>query len=166
MSFYPRKLKPGDDAITATGSELNITDGATATAAEVNLLDDKVASYSFSAAAGASTVCEVTITPTDAAGSAIADVRPFMVWLSDDADGEALTGTSASSTVQVKSGEGDDFGALEAKKCLVVQPKAAGTYVLEITDSSKTAFYVAAGSLDGKVVSVSDQLETADYGSA
>lgn len=119
--------------------------------------------FTFAAAAGGANVSEVTITVTDEAGTTVARPLIFDVWLSDAATGVGLTGTSASGTVTVKSASGAVIGTHTAKKALRVQALAAGTFILEITDTAKTAFYVCAQTPEG-IVSVSDQLETADYG--
>lgn len=120
------------------------------------------ASAAFAVAAGGSNVSEVTVTVKDAAGNTLAGVHHFDLWLSDAATGLGLTGTSASGTVQAKSGGGTVLAALTAKKALRVQSKADGTFVLEITDTAKTGFYPAA-SIGGKTV-VGAQLVTANYG--
>lgn len=139
-------------------------DGLTATAAELNLLDAAPATVGLSAAAGAANVCDVTITVKDAAGSTLAGIRNLDVWLSDAATGAGLTAVTASGTVQAKTGEGTDLTALTAKKHLKVQTKAAGTYVLEITDTAKTGFYVCVKNpLTGAPV-VSAQLVSGNYG--
>jgi len=153
------------DGVTSTAAELNILDGCTATVAELNILDNAPASISFAAAAGGANVCEVTITVLDAAGAAITSPACFVMewWLSDAATGVGLTGTSASGTVAAKSGEGTDLVVHSAKKYTKVFTKASvGTYVLEITDTSKTAFYVCA-QIDGKAY-ISTVLATGDYG--
>jgi len=118
----------------------------------------------FSAAAGASNVCNVTITVKNAAGTAIASPFILTVWLSDAATGVGLTGTSASGTVQAKSASGADLGPLTAKKALVVQTLATGVYILEITDTAKTAFYVCATVPGTGAIKISTQLATANYG--
>ncbi|KPK71861.1 MAG: hypothetical protein AMJ84_05450 [Acidithiobacillales bacterium SM23_46] len=120
---------------------------------------------SFAAAAGGANVCEVTISVKDNAGNVLAGNWPLIVWLSDDAGGEGLTSTTASGTVQAKSNEGADLTALTAKKHLTCVCKDAGTYVLEITDSAKTGFYVSAAICGGLAHGVSAQVQTADYGS-
>jgi len=122
------------------------------------------ASFTFAAAAGGSNVAEVTITPRDAAGAALAGVRTLEMWLSDAATGAGITGTTASGTVTAKSGEGTVLTALTAKKHLSAQTKAAGTFVLEITDSAKTGFYVCVKNPATGLVSVSAQLVTGNYG--
>lgn len=119
---------------------------------------------SYSIAAGGANVCEVTLTIQDGHGDALAVPVVLNLWLSDDSAGVGLTATPASGTVQAKSGEGADFGVLTAKKALVVQTKADGTYTLEITDSVKTGFYVAAMLPLAGLPVVSRQLVTGDYG--
>ena len=109
-------------------------------------MTDFGASISFSAAAGGSNVCEVTITVLDNEGNAVnpaTTAHLLNIWLSDDAQGEGLTATTASGTVTAKSAEGTDLTALTAKKHLIGVTKAgAGTFILEITDTAKTGFYV------------------------
>jgi hypothetical protein len=157
-----------------SGGELDIESGGalklagtalTATAAELNLSDNLPASVSFVAAAGGANECDVTITVLDAAGVAIAEAFPVLVWLSDADTGATLTTTGASGTVQAKSSSGDDFGVLTAKKALIAQTLATGIYTLEITDSAKTTFYVCAQCPGTGHVFVSTILATGDYGS-
>lgn len=121
-------------------------------------------SASFAAAAGAANVTEVTITMLDANGEACDEgVSVLEVYLSDDAEGDGLTGTTASGTVQPKTSEGTQLVEHTAKKHLkVATKKDAGTFILEITDASKTGFYVCA--VVGGIVFVSDQLVAGDYG--
>lgn len=114
------------------------------------------------AAAGAANVCEVTITAKDAAGNTVAGVHHMDVWLSDDADGQGLTGTSASGTVQAKSASGTVLQIYSAKKAFRVQTLKTGVFVLEITDTAKTAFKVCAN-VAGRTV-VLDTLASGDYG--
>lgn len=120
---------------------------------------------SFTPAAGGANVSEVTIQVTDDEGEALAGVFGLDVWLSDAADGEGLTGTAASGTVTVKSSSGTVLGTYTAKKALRVQTKDDGTFILEITDTGKTGFYVAAIVPATGAAAVSRQLVTADYGS-
>jgi len=118
----------------------------------------------YSIAAGGANVCEVTLTIQDGHGGAIEKPINLDIWLSDDSAGTGLTATSASGTVQAKSGEGADFGIYTAKKALRVQTKADGTYTLEITDSAKTGFYVASQLPFAGLTVASRQLVTGDYG--
>jgi predicted RecA/RadA family phage recombinase len=116
----------------------------------------------MAAAAGAANVTEVTVTVKDAAGNTVAGVHNLDIWLSDDADGEGLTATTASGTVQAKAASGTVLSALVAKKALRVQTLKTGVFVLEITDTAKTAFKVAA-SINGRTV-VGVTLAAANYG--
>lgn len=128
------------------------------------VLAGAIASLAFAAAAGAANVCNVTVTPKDADGNALTGIRELELWLSDAATGAGLTGTDASGTVTNKASEGTVLTALTAKKHILVQAKAAGTFVLEITDAAKTGFYVCARIPGSGLPSVSTQLQTADYG--
>lgn len=166
-------VKSGASLDIESGGEIDVESGGalklagvalTATAAEVNLTDNMPASVTFAAAAGGANVCEVTVTVADAAGTAIAKAFPLILWLSDAATGAALTGTSASGTVQAKSASGADFAALTAKKALIAQTLATGIYILEITDTEKTAFYVCAQCPSTGHPFISTQLATGNYG--
>lgn len=120
----------------------------------------------FAPAVGASNICDVAVQLVDGYNKALNAVVNLVLWLSDASTGEGLTATGASGTVQAKSGS-QDLSALTAKKCLMVQTDVTGEYVLEITDSAKTAFYVAAQIPTGPNVGrveVSRVLATADYG--
>ena len=118
----------------------------------------------FTIAAGGANVSEITIAPTDVSGNVITGVHNLTVILSDAATGVGLTGTSASGTVQAKSASGTDLAALTAKKALAVQTLANGTYILEITDTAKTGFYVAAAIPSHGLLEVSRVLVSGDYG--
>lgn len=118
----------------------------------------------FTIAAGGANVSEITLAVTDISGNTITGVHNLTVTLSDAATGVGLTATSASGTVQAKTALGTDLAALSAKKALAVQTLADGTYVLEITDTAKTTFYVAATVPAHGLVQVSRILATADYG--
>lgn len=113
---------------------------------------------------GASNVCEIKLEIKDGHGKIIESGILLTIWLSDDSGGVGLTATSASGTVQAKSGEGADFGILTAKKALVVQSKADGSYTLEITDTAKTGFYISASLPTSGLSVISRQLVTGDYG--
>ena len=115
-------------------------------------------------AAGAANVCEVTLSVVDADGNAITGSFAIDIWLSDAATGLGLTGTSASGTVTAKTGTGTVLGDLTAKKAIRAVTKADGTFVLEITDTAKTGFYVAASVPTLNVAEVSRVLVSGDYG--
>lgn len=162
-NFEASQLKINDTAVTATAAELNTVAGYTGTTAALNAVDNAPVSFTFAAASAGTNVAEVTITAKDADGNTVAAPLLCTVWLSDAATGVGLTSTAASGTVAAKSASGVDFGVLTAKKATVVQTLATGIYILEITDSAKTAFFVAAQAPNG-AVSISDVLATGDYG--
>ncbi len=115
------------------------------------------------ASAGAN-VCEVTITIVDENGTTVTGVQQFLLWLSDAATGATLTTTAASGTVTNKAASGDDLGAITAKKAMIAQTLASGVFILEITDTAKTGFYVAAQVMGERGTTISAQLVTGDYG--
>jgi hypothetical protein len=154
-------LNATDDLATADFDRVAAT---TATAAEVNLTDNMSANITFSPAAGAANVSDVTITVKDAAGATIAAPFNLDVWLSDAATGAGLTGTTASGTVTAKAASGAVIATHSAKKALLVQTLATGVFILEITDTAKTGFYVAATVPSTGRTVVSAQLITANYG--
>lgn len=147
---------------TAAAADPSATGRAALNGASVIPVAGAPASASAVATAGAANVTEVAITVIDAAGNTIAAVHHIDVWLSDDADGEGLTATTASGTVQAKSASGTVLDAQVAKKALRVQTLKTGVFTLEITDTAKTAFKVCA-SVAGRTVVV-DTLATGDYG--
>lgn len=119
-------------------------------------------SVTFSPAAGASNVCEVTITVVDYAGVTVAEAVNFDLWLSDATSGAGVTATTASGAVAAKTSSGADLAVLTTKKAIRAQTLATGVYILSITDTAKTLFKVCA-QIDGKTV-VSTALTAAQYG--
>lgn len=158
-------LKLAGTAIASSAAELNILDGVTATAAELNITDNMPSDITFAYAAGAANISEVTVTVKDAAGATIAGVFNFDIWLSDASSGAGLTGTSASGTVTAKASSGAIIGTDTAKKALRVQTLATGIFILQITDTSKTAFYPAAALPGTGATVVGAQMASGDYGS-
>lgn len=121
-------------------------------------------SLTFAAAAGGTNVAEITVTVVDGAGATVAAVHHLDLWLSDSATCAGLTGTTASGTVQAKAASGRDITVYTAKKSLRVETLAAGTYILEVTDSAKTGFFVCGTApATGRAVA-SAALVTGNYG--
>lgn len=127
--------------------------------------DRSVPAYAeFSPAAGGSNVSEVTVVWRDGEGNLVTGPMLFNLWLSDAATGVGLTGTSASGTVTAKAASGVVWDTQSAKKALTCQALGSGAFVLEITDTAKTGFYVCAQNPVTGEVHVSSQLVTANYG--
>ena len=149
--------------------DLNVVDSLaggplTAVVGEINnKCDGQPALCTIAAAAGSSNICNVTFTLKDGNGVAITGPTTALVYLSDAASGYGLTATAASGTVQAKSASGTDLTVVSAKKAINVMCKADGTYILEITDSSKTGFYPCI-LIPGQKVIVGTQLVTGNYG--
>ncbi len=125
-------------------------------------LIDKPNHVTGAAATDGANVTLVTLTLRNSRGRAVPG--EFGVRLSDNASGLGLTATTASGNVTDKTAgtTGQVLSALVAKKALLVQSAADGTYQLSITDTAKTAFVVAAV-VDGLVMPVVT-LATASYG--
>lgn len=143
-------VEPGTTLLVAAGATFQHAGAATVLA--------------FSIAAGSGNVSEVTVTVKDALGVTVPGVFAFDLWLSDSSAGAGLTATTASGAVAAKAANGVDLVVYTAKKSQRVQTLATGVYVLSITDTAKTGFFVAATAPSGGKVSVSSQLVTASYG--
>lgn len=151
-------------AASEVQTALEVVDGVLATATEItNLTDNIPYSATITPAAGGSNVSEVTIQINNAAGVAVAYPVVLDVLLSDAATGAGLTATTASGAVAAKSASGTDLSTLVSKKALKVQTKADGTYILSITDTAKTGFYVVAH-IPGLPPVVSSALVSGNYG--
>lgn len=181
MSYHPKVYrKPkGAGLVIQSGGTFDAESGSTsnlagttkiggvtltASAAELNKLTGVAADVTFSPAAGAANICEVTIAVKDAAGATIAGVFSLDVYLSDAATGAGLTAVTASGTVTAKAASGAVIGTHTAKKALRVQTLATGVFILEITDTAKTGFYVVATVPGTGRTAVSAQLVTGNYG--
>lgn len=131
-------------------------------ALNLNGLPSKV---SFSYAPGTANISEINITLTDYNSQPIDRRVLFNLWLSDAASGAGLTTVTASGAVTVKAGSGGtELQVLTIKKHFQAMTDAAGVYVLSITDTAKTGFYVATWLSAVNVIYPSRQLVTADYG--
>jgi predicted RecA/RadA family phage recombinase len=115
-------------------------------------------------AAGGANITLITITMRDANGAAVAAPVNFDVWLSDAATGAGLNAVDASGTVVAAAGGGTVLGTYTAKKALRVQTTAAGTFVLQITDTAKTGWYPCVQVPGTGRTIVGAQLVTANYG--
>lgn len=126
-------------------------------------MDLQALTATISPAASTANVCLVTITFKDANGTAVAFPVNFDLWLSDAATGVYPTAVTASGAVTTGASGVIMFTYL-AKFALRCQSTAAGVYILSITDTAKTGFYVCVQTPgNGKPV-VSAQLVTANYG--
>lgn len=110
----------------------------TASAAELNLLDGAIATCTIAYAASATTDgIEATYTFKDAAGAAVSGIHTVQVYISDDADGNGLTATSASGALTAATGT--ILTALTAKKHVIANTSSAGVLKLLLVDAANTA---------------------------
>lgn len=147
MSFYPHKVKHGQEIEIESGGSADVESGGalkvagtslTPSAAEYNVLDGiPGGTVSFVVAGGAQNVAEVTCTVKDAAG--VAMTRPVLcyVWLSDSATGEGLA--AQPDAIAVKAAGGTSIAVLTANKAILAQTTAAGVLVIQVTDAAQTA---------------------------
>lgn len=161
MPFQPKIYKEdgGDRQVFGSGSTQQIDDGALQKLAGVNM----PAKISFSPAAGGANVSEVTITVKDGAGNPVTRLHNLLLWLSDAATGAGATATTTSGAVAAKAASGTDLVVLTAKKVYIAQTLVSGVYIMSITDTAKTGFYVCA-QLGDLPIQVSAQLVTGNYG--
>lgn len=166
MTYQPRiyKKQGGSEMVFGPGSTITLgTTALSASGAELNLLAGQVAGVTFTPAAGAANVCEVTMTFTDAAAATLAHCHEFTYYLSDSATGAELTATTTSGAVTVKTSSGTILQIYVAKMSSHALSLANGTFILSITDTAKTGFYVVVVLPSGRL-DVSAQLITANYG--
>lgn len=115
----------------------------------------------ISAAAGTTNQTLVTIQFKDGSGTNLARPINFDWVLSDAATGAGLTATTASGTVAAGA-SGTDLLSMVSKKAGRAQTDATGKYILAITDTGKTQFYVVVDR--PKVYTTVTQILTANYG--
>lgn len=129
------------------------------------LIGQNIPSFALiTAAPGAagSNISNVTIQMQDNDGNNVAQSDVIDVWLSDAASGQGLTGTTASGGIAAAAGGGAILSVGTTSKSLQAQPNTSGAFVLAITDTAKTGFYVAAA-IAGRPF-VSAQMVSANYG--
>ena len=122
-----------------------------------------VSDITYAYAQGASSnITLITIQAADKNGNPISGVRFLDIFLSDAATGIGVTGTTASGAVAAGAA-GTDIVDSTAKKVKRILTDATGKYILSITDTAKTGFYVATVIPATGILNVSRQLITADY---
>jgi hypothetical protein len=123
----------------------------------------EASSVNFSVAPGAANIALMTIQLADNEGKAVAGVQAIDVWLADDAAGTTITATTASGAVAAGA-SGTDLAVMVTKKMIRALTDSTGKYILSITDTAKTTFYVAATMGRHTAPKVSAILATANYG--
>lgn len=122
--------------------------------------------FSFSPAKGGSAnICLVTIQALNNEDQAVVSTdfpdTPVLVWLSDSATGAGLTATTPSGGIAAGA-TGNVLGVLTTSKAIMAQ-MINGVFILSITDTAKTGFYVCARNFAKPFSSFSAQLTSANY---
>ena len=139
--------------VTSTAAELNLLDDCTVTTAELNLLDGQLADVVFSigdeAAENANEII-VGIQANDAAGSAMAIRSSFVLYLSDDANGDSVA-ASAPSGHAIGGTDGVAIPLVTDKTWQVVTETDGDADMVVVQTGDKT-FYLIAVMPTGKLV--------------
>jgi len=126
-------------------------------------LYSKVRSATVTIAAGATNKVAATISVLNEAGTAVTGIHTLNVYVSDDADGNGLTATSASGALTATTGT--ILTAVTAKKHIIANTSATGVLVLNLEDTAKTQGerFCVTDPTTGQIV-VSAATVTASYG--
>jgi hypothetical protein len=124
----------------------------------------------FSVAKGATNIVLVSIQAKNNEGISYdgtfgtnAGTQTGTVWLSDSSDGAGLTATPPETLAAGASGT--SLGALTTAKALKFITNTAGLFILSITNTAHTAFYVCAQLDKGRRIAPQiTQLATGNYG--
>ncbi|MBS0207520.1 MAG: hypothetical protein JSS27_01065 [Planctomycetes bacterium] len=148
--------RQADSLVIASGGTLALDAGAT------YIRGGTPQTASISTAAGASNVSLNTVQLKDGNGDNLTARRVVDIYLADDSHGDTITATTASGAVAAGA-SGNVLAALVASKMLRVITDATGKFILSITDTAKTHFYIVVALPDGTPIA-SAQLADASYG--
>lgn len=115
--------------------------GVTATAAELNAIDGIATTVTVTAVAGASNVSTVTVTVKDASGATVTGVHLLDLWTASDAAGTTISTTAYSGTLAADTGT--ILETLIAKHHFAILTASTGIWAGSLTDTAKTADYIA-----------------------
>lgn len=150
-------LKPANNLSDLPDRDQALTNlGVTASQTELNELDGIGVTVTVTAVAGASNVSTITVTVKDAAGATVAAVHHLRLYFSASAVGANVTSTSYSGTLV--AGTGALIATHTAAKVFDIATAATGIFVGSLTDTAKTADYVAVVPPLGAVPVVSDAI--------
>ena len=151
-----RLIDPGGGVIDGT-DKADINDNFSELFTDVATLERQVGTakdvtISVPVASTTTDGTEVTFTVVDAEGDAVAARHTLNVWISDDATGDGLTGTSASGALTAVTGT--ILTALTAKKHILANTASTGILKLLLVDSANTAGerFCCTNPINGKLV--------------
>jgi len=116
----------------------------------------------FSAASGAANICNVTIQVVNNDGTALAGTRNLDLWVSDAATGAGLA--AHANTSELTCSTGTLLQVYSAGKAWRIMTDATGKAVAVITDTAKTAYFIAALLNHQPFTQISTQLATGNFG--
>lgn len=108
-------------------------------------------SVTVTALAGAANVSTVTVSVVDYAGNVVPGVFSLLLWTSSDAAGTTVSATAYSGSLVATTGT--ILTTETAKHVFEIITASSGVFVGSLTDTAKTADYIAVrGPLNGKIV--------------
>lgn len=119
----------------------NLSDLRNRITAFFNLTGHRATSYTVTALAGASNVSTITVTAKDANGNTITGVRYFDLYTTSDAAGTTVSSAAYSGTLVATTGT--IIATITAKHVFRCATDANGVFVGSLTDTAKTADYIA-----------------------
>ena len=122
----------------------------------IPVVQDELYTATFTIGTEADNVINVAIQLLDGAGNEMAQRSGIMAYLSDDANGDSITGTGPSSESAI--GTDGVLGILLAKKIYFLVSESDGDIDIDITETGDTTWYLVLVMPDGHLV-VSDAID-------
>ncbi len=137
-------------AVTATAAELNAVDGITSTVGELNTLDGVLGAVVFTVGTEAANIINVGMQCNNVAGTAMAVVSRFRIYLTSDADGKDFEASGPDSWAIGTDGSFLADGGDSLVSGMVIS-EADGDVDMNVTHSGADTFYMHAILPNGKV---------------
>ena len=137
-------------AVTADSTELNILDGVTANAGELNKLAGALfgATFAVGVEDGTTSTIAVDVQLTDAKGAALAHRAGVYLYVSADANGDAVVTTGVDT---LAAGTDGNFQELISGKAGMAVSEADGDIDISVTTSDARTVYLAVVLPDGSL---------------
>lgn len=113
----------------------------------------KAQTVTVTAVAGASNVSTITVTVKDGAGATVTGVHSLLLWTASDAAGTTVSATAYSGSIV--AGTGTILTTETAKHVFEILTASTGIFVGSLTDTAKTADYIAVRNPNGNGITVS-----------
>lgn len=129
------QLQIAGTQVTSNAAELNSLDGIATT-----WMTDQPGSHSITPGAEAGNVINVAVSLNDISGTAVAESKLMLVYLSDNSTGDGLTATAPSGGWAIGT-DGTILQSLTANKCAWVWTETDGDFDLDITETGSATWY-------------------------